>query len=131
MFRTSIILSLRGHFRYHHSFCRGKRLVLFQETNYDTCKSSGSRDSRSCKSLEPSCQSSLCSLHTGTKLKKSTFEASKGFFASVGERKTKDQPLVTSRSRTVARYRFGTQYFNNNDATHLNEDGLNNLRTLI
>ena len=55
----------------------------------------------------------------------------KDFLQSVGERKTKDQPLVTWRSRTMARYIFGTQYFNNNDATHLNEDGLNNLKTLI
>ena len=53
------------------------------------------------------------------------------FLQSVGERKTKDQPLVTWRYRTVARHITGARYFNPNVATHLNEDGLNNLRTLI
>ena len=52
------------------------------------------------------------------------------FLQSVGERKTKDQPLVTWRYRTVARYITGACYFHPHDATHLNENGLNNLRNL-
>ena len=50
---------------------------------------------------------------------------------SIGERKTKDQSFVAWRYRTVARHLTGARYFNPNDATHLNKDGLNNLRNLI
>ena len=52
------------------------------------------------------------------------------FLQSVGERKTKNQSRVTWRYQTVAQHITGARYFNPNDATHLNEEGLNNLRTL-
>ena len=53
VFGTSMILSPKGTFSISSFFCRMKRLVFFQETNYDTCKSSGSREYRTCKSLVP------------------------------------------------------------------------------
>ena len=53
------------------------------------------------------------------------------FLQSVKERKTKDQPLVTWRYRTVTRYITWVLYFNRKYATHLNEDGLYKLRTLF
>ena len=52
------------------------------------------------------------------------------FLRSVGELKTKDQPLATWSYRTVARNITGVRYFYPDDATHLNEDGFNNLRNL-